>query len=98
MSNNNEERQYTEEEIKNMDYWQLWQLRRKSGKWYFFTLMAVYSFLIYAFFKVLYILRNSNELVFKVDLWAIPLFLLAGPIYYYGHEWYYKNIYMKKKQ
>lgn len=91
-----ENKNYSEEEIKQMSYWQLWGIRRKPGLWYFMPLLAVYSFLIYAFFKVLYILAFGNELTFKVDLWAIPIFILAGPIYYYGHELYYKNVYLKK--
>ena len=96
MSNKNEEKQYSEEEIKNMSYWQLWSLRRKAGLWYYFPLLGVYSFLLYSFIKVLVILATSDKLVFNVDIWAIPIFLLVGPIYYFGHEWYYNNVYLKK--
>lgn len=98
MEKKTEEKQYTEEEIKNMSYWQLWGLRRKTGLWYFVPLLGVYSFLIYSFFKILYILRFSDKLEFKVDLWAIPIFVLAGPVYYYFHELYYKYVYLKKQK
>lgn len=98
MNDMKEEKTYTEEEIKNMSYWQLWGLRRKPGLMYFVPLLAVYTFLIYCFLKVLYILRAGDSLQFNVDLWIIPVCLLAGPIYYYGHEFYYKNFYLKKNQ
>ena len=86
-----EEKKYTEEEIKQMDYWQLWGLRRKTGLWYFTPLLAVYTFLIYAFLKIIYIFLKADTLEFKVDLWIIPICLLAGPIYYYVHELIYKK-------
>ena len=92
-----EEKQYTEEEIKSMSYWQLWGLRRKTGLWYYVPLMAVYTFLIYAFIKCLAILAFSDTLEFKVDLWIIPVCLLSGPLYYYIHELYYKYVYLKQK-
>ena len=92
-----EEKKYTEEEIKNMSYWQLWEVRRKTGLWYYVPLLAVYTFLIYAFIKCLVILATSDTLEFKVDLWIIPVCLLMGPLYYFGHEFYYKNIYLKKE-
>ena len=92
-----ENKEYTREEISKMSYWQLWEIRRKTGLWYYTPLLAVYSFLIYAFFKIIYILLKSETLEFKVDLWIIPILLLVGPIYYFGHEFYYKNIYLKKK-
>ena len=91
-----EEKQYTKQEIKNMSYWELWGLRRKANLWYFMTLIGIYSFLIYAFIKCMYILLKGDSLTFNVDLWAIPLFVIAGPIYYYGHELYYKNVFLKK--
>lgn len=94
---NKQEKQYTEEEIKKMSYWQLWELRRKPGLLYFVPSLGVYAFLIYCFIKVLYILGTSDTLEFKVDLWIVPVVLMVGPIYYYFHEWYYKNIYLKKK-
>ena len=92
-----EEKKYTEEEIKNMSYWQLWEVRRKTGLWYFVPLLAVYTFLIYAFIKCLVILATSDTLEFKVDLWIIPVCLLMGPLYYFVHEFYYKNVYLKKE-
>ena len=98
MENNDNQKQYSEEEIKSMSYWQLRELRRKTGLWYFTPLLAVYTFLIYAFIKVILILWKSDTLEFKVDLWIIPILLLIGPLYYYGHELYYKNVYLKKKQ
>lgn len=97
MSNKQEEKEYTREEIKNMSYWQLWGLRRKTGLWYFLVLGGIYSFLIYAFFKALIILGSGDTLKFVVDLWAIPIFILAGPLYYLIHELYYKHVYLKKK-
>ena len=97
MSNMNEEKKYTEEEIKSMSYWQLWELRRKPGILYFVPLMTVYVFLIYCFVKVLLILAKSDTLEFNVDWWIVPIALASGFVYYYFHEWYYKNIYMKKK-
>ena len=92
-----EEKKYTEEEIKNMSYWQLWEVRRKTGLWYYVPLLAVYTFLIYAFIKCLVILATSDTLEFKVDLWIIPVCLLMGPLYYFVHEYYYKNVYLKKE-
>lgn len=97
MSDKQETKQYTREEIKNMSYWQLWELRRKTGLWYFIILGAVYSFLIYAFIKILVILGKGDTLEFVIDLWAIPIFILIGPLYYYIHELYYKNVYSKKQ-
>lgn len=91
-----EKKQYTQEEIKNMSYWQLWEIRRQTGLWYYLPIMAVYTFLTYAFIKCLIILATSDTLEFKVDLWIIPVALLVGPLYYIGHELYYKNIYLKK--
>ena len=98
MENKEVEKQYTEEEIKNMSYWQLWELRRKAGLWYFMPLMAAYVFFIYCFVKVLLIFAYGDTLEFKIDLWIIPVLLLIGPIYYYFHEWYYKNVYLKNKE
>ena len=98
MSNTDKEKQYTREELKQMSYWQLWGLRRKLGIWYYLPLIGVYTFLIYCFGKVIYILLNSDTLEFKVDLWIIPVCLLIGPIYYLIHEWYYRNIYLKKEK
>ena len=92
-----ENKQYTEEEIKKMSYWQLWELRRKAGVWYFVPLLAGYVFMAYCFFKVLYLFMIRDVSVFKVDLWIIPIVILAGPAYFYFHEWYYKNVYLKKK-
>jgi len=98
MSNKiDENKQYSKEEISKMSYWQLWQLRRKTGLWYFMPLLAVYTFLIYAFIKCLLILAKGETLEFKVDWWIIPILLVVGPLYYYGHEYYYKNIYLKKE-
>ena len=92
-----QEKQYTDEEIKNMSYWQLWELRRKAGVWYFVPLLAVYAFMIYCFIKVMYLFIIRDLSKFTVDLWIIPIIALIGPIYFYGHEWYYKNVYLKKK-
>ena len=97
MNKNSEEKVYTQEEIKNMSYWQLWQLRRKAGLWYFMPLLAVYTFLIYAFIKCIITIAIGSTLEFKVDPWIYPILLIVGPLYYYGHEYYYKNIYLKKK-
>ena len=90
-------KQYTQEEIKNMSYWQLWELRRQSGILYFIVTIGLYTFLIYCFFKIMFVLAKSSTLEFKVDWWAIILCLLAGPIYYYLHELYYKYFYLKKQ-
>ena len=100
MSDKKEEKTYTEEEIKNMSYWQLWELRRKTGVWYFLILLAIYTFMIYLFLKVIYMFasKNFNGMRFAVDWWIVPICLLTGPLYYYGHEWYYKNIYLKKQK
>lgn len=98
MSNKNNQKQYTREELQQMNYWQLWGLRRKSGLWYFLPLVGIYTFIVYCFFKVIYILAKSDTLEFKVDLWIIPVCLLAGLLYYYLHELYYKNFYLKNKE
>ena len=95
---NKENKQYTQEEIRNMSYWQLWELRRKSGIFYFLFLLGVYSFLLYCFFKVLYILAYGKSLEFKVDLWILPICLSVGPLYYLFHEWYYRNVFLKKEE
>lgn len=92
-------KQYTEEEIKNMSYWQLWSLRRNMSLWYYIIVGALYGFLTYAAIKILIIFYTKNfENGFKLDWWIIPILLLLGPVFYYGHELYYKNIYLKKKQ
>lgn len=90
-------KQYTEEEIKNMSYWELWGLRREISLWYYIVLGFIYSFLIYAFIKVVIIFASKHfENGFNVDWWIIPILLLMGPLYYYGHEIYYKNYFLKQ--
>lgn len=96
MGENKETKQYSEEEIKEMSYWQTWELRRNSGLLYYIMTFALYTFMIYCFVKIMLILAKSDTLEFKVDLWIIPLCLITGPLYYYFHEWYFKNIYSKK--
>ena len=98
MNNNEDNKVYTEEEIKKMSYWELWGLRRRPGLWYFLILLGIYTFMAYLFIKVIWIFasKNFNGMRFTIDWWAIPLCLISGPLYFYGHEWYYKNHFLKK--
>lgn len=90
--------EYTEEEIKNMTYWELWGLRRTAGMSYYMMLLSIYSFLLYLFFKVVYKFATKSFDNFSVDWWAILLCLGIALIYWFFHEWYYKNIFLKKKK
>ena len=96
MSEDKKKKQYSREEIKEMSYWQTWELRRESGLMYYTFMFALYTFMIYCFIKIILILKYADTLKFTVDLWMIPVFFLTGPAFYYFHEWYYKNIYLKK--
>ena len=86
------------------DYDERQMLIRGIGyKYAFFTnliLLAIYTFMIYLFLKVIYMFasKDFNGMRFAVDWWIVPICLLTGPLYYYGHEWYYKNIYLKKQK
>ncbi|MBR2067516.1 MAG: hypothetical protein IJ875_04560 [Solobacterium sp.] len=86
---------YTAEEIKKMSYWQLWGLRRQTGLFYFLVSVTFYSFLLYLFFKVIYMSALKQFGNFQLDWWAIPVCILIGLIYYYGHEAYYKSYIQK---
>ena len=98
MNREKEEKTYTEEEIKKMSYWELWGLRRKPGVWYFLIQVGIYAFMAYLFCKVIWIFASKSfeGMRFIVDWWAIPLCLVTGPLYFYLHEWYYNNIFLKK--
>ena len=85
------EHQYTEEEIKQMSYWQLWGLRRKAGMLYYVLTTTVYAFLIYLFLKVCYIFYTKKFSGFSVDWWAVVICIAIGLIYWYAHELFYRK-------
>ena len=89
---------YTQDDIRNMSYWELWGLRRKAGIFYFLILLSIYSFLAYLFLKVVYIFatKSFGDMAFSVDWWAVLLCLAFALIYYFFHEWYYKNKFLKE--
>lgn len=98
MSNKNEEfkNPYTQEDIRKMSYWQLWGLRRKAGKFYFIFLTSIYFFMTYLFGRVIYMFAKKSFDKFTINWWSIPLCLAVGIAYWFIHEWYYNNIYIKK--
>lgn len=85
------EHQYTEEEIKQMSYWQLWGLRRKAGMLYYVLTTTVYAFLVYLFLKVCYIFYTKKFSGFSVDWWAVLICIAIGLIYWYAHELLYRK-------
>lgn len=100
MSNNkqtNNTVQYSEEEIKQMSYWQLWGLRRKAGITTFVMMISVYAFLLYIFFRVIQIFasKDFNGGKFTINYWSIPICIIIGLLYWFIHEWYYKNVFLK---
>lgn len=94
----NKAKTYTEDEIRQMSYWQLWGLRRKAGLMYYIILLSIYTFLTYAFCKVVYIFatKKFDNMSFNVDWWAVLLCLSVALIYWFFHELFYKNIFLKK--
>ena len=91
-------KEYTKEEIQNMSYWELWGVRRTAGVKYYLLTFAIYTFLLYCFIKLIYIFASKHfENGFQVDPWIIPICLITGPLFYYLHEWYYKNKFQNKK-
>ncbi len=87
---------YSDDDIKEMSYWQLWGLRRKAGMYYFLFLIFVYSFITYLFLKVIYIFASKNFTSFSVDWWAILICALISISYWLIHEKYYHLVYLKK--
>ncbi|MBQ1509087.1 MAG: hypothetical protein IIZ47_06650 [Erysipelotrichaceae bacterium] len=89
-------KQYTPEEIKAMSYWQLWGLRREGGPVYHVMTVSFYAFMVYLLIKVYYLFasRDLEGLKFSLDWWSIPLAVIAGLAYWYGHEAYYRHRYL----
>ena len=94
------QKKYTPEEIKAMSYWQLWGLRRETGAFYHVATVSFYGFMVYLLIKVYWMFasRSLDGLKFSLDWWSIPLAVLIGLGYWYFHEFWYRNKYLKKEE
>lgn len=83
--------QITEEDVKNMSYWELWGYRREGGMFYHVATSSFYTFLIYLFLRICYLFYIRDLSHFGINWWSIPLCIIVGLLYWFIHEAIYKK-------